>query len=179
MSRKEQQSRRSHGEPSRPSPLPEQLADFLKNRAFACLMHGTDKGTVFVVKVPSRDIKSARGRVPIHLRHELYQHPSAPVVRTVIRIYDQPDLPLALETFTNVQDEAQRAEFAALAVQKSVLLLFYDEGLKHRLTKQVDSAPNDAIPEIVRQADELLARIPPGQFDFDRAKAAVVRRTRL
>jgi hypothetical protein len=29
-------------------------------------------------------------RVPISMRHDLYQHPNAPVIGTVVRIYDQP-----------------------------------------------------------------------------------------
>lgn len=176
---KERQPRHSHGEPIDPSPLPEPLADFLKDRPLACLMYGTDQGTVFVVKAPAHEIQSVRGWVPIHFRHELYEHPAAPVIRTVIRIYDQPQHPLALETFTNVEDEQQKAEFAGLATQDSVLMLFYDEALHHRLTKQVSYGQNELIPEILRQAEQLLAAIPEEKFDFDRAKAAVMLRTRL
>ena len=174
---KEHQPRHSHGEPLRPSPLPEPLADFLKDRPLACLMHGTDQGTVFLVKAPAHEIESVRGRVPIHFRHELYQHPAAPVIRTVVRIYDQPDSPLALEAFTNVEDEQQKAEFAALARQRRLLMLFYDEALAHRLTKVASYGQNRMIPEILRAAESLLGEIPKEKFDFDRAKAAVMERT--
>src|SRR6266508_375956 len=92
------------GEPHEPSPLPPELAEFLRNKDIACLMQGTDQGTAFVIKLASRDIESARGTVPIHLRHELYAHPTAPVIRTNLRIYDQPNTSLALETFTNIED---------------------------------------------------------------------------
>jgi len=40
------------------------------------------------------------------------------------RIYDQPQRPLALETFVNVDDPQQRADYAALAAQDNVYLLF-------------------------------------------------------
>src|SRR6266508_849751 len=113
------------GEPHEPSPLPPELAEFLRNKDIACLMQGTDQGTAFVIKLASRDIESARGTVPIHLRHELYAHPTAPVIRTNLRIYDQPNTSLALETFTNIEDELQRSDFAGLAQQEALLLLFY------------------------------------------------------
>lgn len=78
---RDREDRRS-GEPLEPSPLPPELAEFLR-----------DQGTVFVIKLPSSDIESARGRVPIHLRHELYAHANAPVIRTTLRVYDQPEAP--------------------------------------------------------------------------------------
>src|SRR5215216_3259343 len=104
-----------HLGPDQPSALPPELAAFLKDQHYAALLHATDQGTVLVVKAPRRDIRSVQGPVPIELRHELYQHPAAPVVRMVTRIYDQPDSSLALETFVNVEDPDQRADYAALA----------------------------------------------------------------
>src|SRR3954470_18279574 len=89
--------------PEQPSVLPPELAEFLKDQPIAALLHGTEnEGTVLVVKAPRREIRSVQGRVPIELRHELYQHPAAPVVRLVTRIYDRPDSSLGLETFINV-----------------------------------------------------------------------------
>jgi hypothetical protein len=55
----------------------------------------------------------------------------------VVKIYDQPDRPLGLETFINVDEPDQRQDFAALAEQEELLLLFYDETMSHRLTKRV------------------------------------------
>ncbi len=101
-------------------------------------MQGTDQGTVFVLKLSAQDIESARGTVPVRLRHELYAHPNAPVLRTILTIYDQPDAPLALETFTNIDDEYQRSDFAALAQQEAFLLLFYEAAcLDTSLTRYV------------------------------------------
>jgi len=161
------------------APLPPELAGFLKHRPYACLMQATDHGTVFVIKAPARDIESVRGRVPVQLRYELYEHPAAPVIRTVIAIYDQPGRPLALETFTNIEDPQQRADFAALADQKDVYLLFYDQSLTHRLSKGITHTNHEVIPRIVEHADRLLAATPKEEFDFDRAKAAVMEVTHL
>ncbi len=165
--------------PEQPSALPAELADFLKDQPIAALLHGTDHGTALIVKAPRAEIRSVQGRVPIELRHELYQHPAAPVVRMVTRIYDRPDSSLALETFVNVEDLDQRADYTALAGQDELLLLFYDEGLSHELTKRVGTPNPEAITEVLTNADRLLAAIPADRRDFDRAKADVMARTAL
>jgi hypothetical protein len=67
-----------------------------------------------VVKAPNREIQSVRGRVPIRVIHELFNHPAAPVIRITVRIYDQPQNPLALETFINVENPQQRSDYAAI-----------------------------------------------------------------
>lgn len=166
------------GEPLAPSPLPPELAAFLAERPCAALFHATDQGTVLVVKLPSWEIASLRGRVLIRITHELYQHMAAPVIRTVVRIYDQPTNPMMLETFTNVADEEQRADLDALARQRTLHLLFYDESLAHRLSKGVKQVQGEDIREILRQADAARSRIAPEDFDFDQAKAAVMRQAR-
>src|SRR4051794_11170206 len=112
-----------------PNTLPPELAAFLKDHLSACLAQATDRGTVLLLKAPGHEIESVRGKVPILLRHELYQQPTAPVIRIVLTLYDQPARPLAFETFINVEDPQQRADYAALAKQPTLLLLFYDERL--------------------------------------------------
>src|SRR5215212_3775964 len=146
--------------PEHPSALPPELAGFLKDQHYAALLHATDIGTALVVKVPRQEIRSVRGRVPIELRHELYQHPVSPVIRMVTRIHDRPDSSLALETFINVEDPDQRADYAALAQQDHLLMLFYDELLRHQLTKRVGTPNPEAVNEVLTTADRLLAAIP-------------------
>lgn len=172
--------REHHLGPDQPSELPPELAEFLKGRPIAALLHGTEnQGTVLVVKLPRQEIQSVQGRVPVELRHELYAHPLAPVVRVVTRIYDQPDQPLALESFVNVGEPDQRSDYAALAEQDHLLMLFYDEQLRHSLTKQVGGLDPDAVTEVLTTADRLLAVIPETRRDFNRAKAEVMARTQL
>jgi hypothetical protein len=165
--------------PLQPNELPPELADFLRNQHYACLMQATDVGTVFVVKAPTQDIQSLRGNVPARVLHELHQHPRSPVIRTVIRWYDRPDAPLAIETFTNIADEQQRADLLDLAQRDELRFLFYDEGLRHRLSKSVRNAQAAEISRIVATADQLRATIPTEAFDFDQAKAEVMRATSL
>jgi hypothetical protein len=162
-----------------PNALPPELAAFLQDHLFACLTHPTDQGTVLVLKAPRHDIEGIRGPLPIEVHHELHDHVTAPVIRLVVTFYDQPSRPLAFETFVNVQDPQQRADYAALADQPELRMLCYDEELAHRLTKRVTHSARDRVPEILARADALFHAIPDDEFSFEIAKAAVLRRTSL
>src|SRR4051794_19115778 len=119
MPRPEQPSEHQppHDTPLAPNVLPPELTDFLRNEAIACVLQATDRGTVLVMKLSSAEIRRVRGVVPIEFRQELYVHPAAPVIRLVVTIYDDPAQPLAFESFVNVNDAAQRADFATLTTQ--------------------------------------------------------------
>jgi hypothetical protein len=167
------------GEPLQPSPLPTELVAYLRYQDYAAVTQASDQGTVLIVKATSQDIASARGPVPIQLRHELYAFPTAPVIRMVISIYDQPARPLRLETFINVEDAQQRADYAGLSEQDYLLMLFYDETHIHRLTKQIDVLDRPRIADILLQADHLFQAIPERQFNFEVAKEWVLGKTTL
>jgi hypothetical protein len=166
-------------DPLYPAVLPPELADFLKNHDYACIPQATAQGTAFVMKVPGGEIESVRGTLPILLSQELYVHPAAPVIRLVFTIYDQPQTPLALETFINITDEQQRMDYAALATQEALALLFYDESLTHRLTKMVPLSNPEDSTLILQTAEQALQTIAPDQVEFDTAKADVMRATQL
>jgi len=138
-------------------------------------MQATDIGTVFVVKLPGQEIASIPNPVPIHLRQELYRHPAAPVIRLITTIFDRPQRPLALETFVNIEDESQRRDYAALAQQDELYMLFYDEGVAHRLAKRITHPGKENVTRVLAEAQRLLGAISADSFDFDRAKADVIR----
>lgn len=163
--------------PDRSAPLPPELAAFLKDQHYAGLLHATNLGTVLLVKVPRHEISSVTGRVPIGFNHELYDHPASPVVRILTRIYDQAQRPLALETFVNVGDPDQRDDYQALTRQDELYLLFYDELLRHRLTKTTRGTDRTAVGRVLTAADRLLAAIPKDCRDFDTAKAQMMEQT--
>lgn len=154
--------------------LPPELAAFLRDHEYACVTETTNLGTVVIIKMPSADIESLRGPVPIQLRHELYAHPASPVVRMVFAIYDQPDAPLMLETFINIADTVQRGDYVALANQRDLPLIFYDEAVEQRLSKVVALTNQEEIQRIGYAADRLLESIPEGARDFELAKSRVV-----
>src|SRR5215210_5487366 len=147
-----------------PTALPPELAAFLQDHLFACLTHPTDQGTVLLLKAPRQEIEMLRGPLPIAVHHALHDQVTAPVIRMVVTFYDQPSRPLAFETFINVQDPQQRADYAALADQPDLRLLCYDEDLAHRLTKRVTHRARARVPAILARADALWHAIPEDEF---------------
>lgn len=139
----------------------------------------SDQGTVYVVKAPGRDIADMQGPILMEISHELHQHDLAPVIRTTMRIHDQPDRPLALESFINVAEDDQWADFAQLSEQENLLFLFYDERLTHRLSKQVQNSDRDHLRNILNWADRVKASIPDEQYNFNQAKADFIAETRM
>src|SRR5437870_7006836 len=134
-------------EPLHPSPLLPELDEFFQDQRFSCVTQGSDQGTLLIIKAPRAEIRGLQGPLRINSRHELYEHPTAPVIRMVTTFYDQPDRPLAFETFLNVGDPQQRAEYEGLAQQEKLLMLFYDEQHQHRLTKQLGGIDREPIAE--------------------------------
>jgi hypothetical protein len=170
---------REHNHQSTAPELQPELAAALAGVEYACVTVATGAGTALLVKAPLHEIESARGPVPILLVHELYACPSAPVIRIALRIYDQPGSPLGLETFINVADPSQRADYAALAGQDELPLIFVDETLQQRLAKRVSHGGRDLAPQVLAAAEVLLDQIPPASFDFEQAKRAVMETTHL
>lgn len=166
--------------PLHPTVLPAELAEQLKQHDYAALLFGTENlGTVVIAKLPSREIKSVAGPVPMHLSYQLFDHPAAPVIRMVTHLYDQPRTPLALETFINIAEEDQRSDFAKLDSQDELYFLFFDETVTHRLSKHVQHAQQPEVTRILEAAELLRRNIPSSRYDFNRAKLAVLRTTTL
>jgi hypothetical protein len=153
-----------------PEELPAELAEALSGAEHACLTVASERGTLFVIKAPTADIAAVRGAIPVELRHQLYRHPAAPVICMLLRLYDDPAAPLALETFINVADPAQRADYARLASQLTLELRFYDEILQPRLAKQITHSSAPQVPAILSVAEELRRHIPLDLYNFEEAK---------
>ncbi len=158
-------------QPSDPFPLPPELIEAIKDVDYACLTLPTSRGTALVAKLPDTEIAKIGGTSPIHIRHELFGHPASPIIRLTATLYDDP---LLLETFINVGEADQRGGDASFAGQEEIPLLLYDQQHRHRLAKTVGNGSRDQIPWVLQRAKALLAAIPPGARDFDRAKADVV-----
>jgi hypothetical protein len=97
----------------------------------------------------------------------------------ILSLHDQPGRPLRFETFINVGDPQQRADLAALGDQQDLYLLFYDEQLSHRLSKRLPNTGGESVTLVLERAQRISAAIPSQRYDFDRAKADVMRKTRL
>ena len=168
-----------HSSPDEAVTLPPELAGFLRQHTYAALLHGSSEGTALVVKVMSADIPGLRGRVPIEHTHELHAHPASPVIRIRTVVYDHPTQPLSLESFINPGEVDQMQDYAALADQDDLLMFFFDEAMRHVLTKRTHNVDQAGIRWIDQLAAVLLDGIPFMDRDFDRAKAAVMARTSM
>lgn len=171
--------RRPNGEPLTPTPLPPELAEFLGAQELAGVLHGSDRGTLLIVKAPATEIDSLRGTFPIGQRHELHDHPLAPLIRVVTSFPDVLSGPLVLESFVNVVDPEQRSNYGELLRQPDLVVLFYDDALRHWLSKRVPLSRSTGLEQVLVRADRLAVAIPPDRYDFDRAKADLLARTAL
>jgi hypothetical protein len=73
----------------------------------------------------------------------------------------------------------QRADYEALSGQDELVMLFYDQTLKHALSKRLRLTDQPRLLEVLTTADRLLLAIPEPQRDFDTAKAEVMHQTSL
>jgi hypothetical protein len=154
--------------------LPPQLQEFLRTQEYACLLHGSNRGTLFLLKAPAHELTTLNGPTPVRVSHELYSKPTAPVIRTLLRWYDRPDSTIAFEAFTNVADPEQREDYRHLARQSTLTVLGYDELLRVAVQKMVANHQQREIAQIADLADKLRGLIPEDEYDFDLAKARVM-----
>jgi hypothetical protein len=163
-----------------PNELPPELAQQLRAEGpYAAVLWGTDRGTAFVVKVPGPQLDTLPTRVPVRVQHELWNPPSATVIRTVLYIHDQPQSPLALEVFTNPAEDDQRADFVGLSTHAQTPLLFYDEHAQHRRTIVMAPTEPATVAMLLTQAEVALGGRTPTHDEFMQAKAAVMAQTTL
>lgn len=156
--------------------LPPAIADAIRSDVSACVMADTIHGTAFVVKAPTPEIEVMGGTLPLAMNYELHFTPLAPVVRVVFWIFDRPTTPYCMETFVNVADPQQQREFASLADQTEFQLHFYDEELRHRLTKRVTHRQGERARTVLQQAVDSAEKIPAWLYDFDLAKREIMKR---
>jgi hypothetical protein len=68
------------------------------------------------------------------------------IIRMALRVDDQPEVPLAMETFINVTDTVQRADYAAPTTPRS--------------PTSSSTSGRDVVPQVLAAADDLLQPIP-------------------
>lgn len=160
-----------------PTALPPEIRAVFARSGPGCLAAETDAGVVHLCHAPDADIQSFRHK-PAGYRWQLLRMPTAPLIRLLVHIHDRPADPYRFESFLHVGDDTQLDLLAQLAGQAQLHLAFYGDDLTYRYTKVL---PHDA--QQWQQLDELTARalaywhaLPPATRDFDRAKAAFLRR---
>src|SRR3954449_1942109 len=159
---------------SKHNELPSELKAFLRTQEYTCLLHGSNRGTLVLLKAPAPDLATLQGLLPVRISHELYSKPTAPVIRTLLRWYDRPNSSLSFEAFTNVADPQQRQDYRRLAKQSTLTVLGYDELRRLAVQKRVANHQQREISRMAELADKLRALIPEDEYDFDLAKARVM-----
>jgi len=92
------------------SPLPQFTPVEMKrveSKFFAFPLGTTNRNLLRYRPLPNREHRPGR-RPPDTLLHQI------PLPSLIFTLYDEPASPLALETFVNIEDEEQRAEFVQL-----------------------------------------------------------------
>jgi hypothetical protein len=159
--------------------LPPALREHFRTVETGAVTTETNLGTALIVKVPIATAARLVGEVPIGIDHQLFNRPSAPVIRMVTAFYDQAGDPLVFETFFNIGHEQQRREYEGLTKQEELPILIHDEELEPVFAKRVRIPNGEEIRRILATADGLYAATWPELFDFDRAKQEVMERTDL
>src|SRR5947209_981240 len=85
----------------------------------------------------------------------------------------EPNPPIALPEA--LAEHLREEEYACVHEASSLGTLFVVKALRHRLSKVVPHLSRDQIPELVRFALVLRGQIPDQRFDFEQAKAEVMR----
>ena len=155
-----------------PVTLPPELDELLRPLTYALVTTGSTLGPVLIAKAPWEDIDACRGPRKIILTNELHEYPGGPVLRLVLTIEDPASGPLVLETFCNIAELDQLADWRSLLAADELRLVFFDEQHRCRLGKLIPQAPDADRAAIIPRALEILARTDPRELDFTAAKAA-------
>lgn len=169
----DEESRLWQSDLARPNELPAEVKEVFERTGYGCLALESSIGVVHVCHAADADIASFND-APITYRWELIKMPTAPLIRLVFRVHDQPDNPYQFESFLNVAEEDQGQVLTDLAGQDQLYLAFYGNNLTHHFTRAVshDEQQWQRLDEITAEAETYLEQLPEGKFYFDQAKAA-------
>lgn len=158
--------------------LPPVLQEVFDQVGAGCLaVEREDRSVAFVTHAPDADLPRLQG-APVFWRWRLEELPTAPLIRFEAVILDDPTHAFDLEHFLNVADRAQARCLARLLNQEEIVFDFYGSDYQYAGSQQIahPEAMRQELQAIVRRAVEHYGRIPPGQRNFDRAKAEFTRR---
>jgi hypothetical protein len=155
-----------------PNELLPEVRQVFEQSGYGSLAVETNVGVVHVCHAPDADIEGFRGQ-PASYRWELVEMPTAPLVRLGVRIFDRPAQPFFFESFLNVGEADQLHTLTRMAGQDKLYLAFYGDDLEYRFTKILDHDEGQwqRLDEITERALAYWQSLPPGQRDFDLAKA--------
>ncbi len=109
---------------------------------------------------------------------QLIKMPTAPLIRSIFFIIDNPDEPFRFESIFNISEDVEEKILMQLANQDRLYFAFYGDELNYRFTQVVpqDRKERQTIDMVVSQAQEYWNALPTEMRDFDKAKAEFILR---
>ena len=151
------------------------LPDFIKDYPGAVVVTGSVNGqTAFIIKADAQLIEGFHGPLPISYRAELGLYPTSAVLRLALGLYDRVDAPCVFDTFFNLTDVEQLADFRRLLEQAELQIHFLDMDAEHRLTKCVAHPLATRLGEIELLMAALAYNATLTVIDYDKAKAQML-----
>lgn len=151
--------------------LPPEIREVFEKQGYGCLAAETNMGVVHICHAADEDIEHFKNK-PVWYQWQLFNMPTAPLLRLEVAVMDDPTNPYRFESFLNVADEDQARVLSTLASQESLHFAFYGNELNYEFTRTVphDEQQWQQLDELVERALEDLESIPVEEQDFDRAK---------
>jgi hypothetical protein len=156
--------------------LPPAIQEVFERIGYGCLAAESDRGVVHVCYAADDDISTFVDK-DIEARWDMIEMPTAPLVRLELLVYDDPVNPYCFESFLNVAAPDQLDVLVQLAKQEELYMAFYGDDLTYRYTSVLVHGEDQRqrLDEIISRAKAYSASLPPGERDFDRAKALYMR----
>jgi len=154
-----------------PTHLDENMIKVFNQIGFGCLPIWTDKGCAIFVHVDKRSIKDCRYAVH-SVALELNEVDGCPLICIDIKVYDDPQNPLHMDCFLNIQDKQQNFSIEALCEQEWLVFHWYDEDLHYVRSSAVSwgSDNRNVVKDIIKQSYEIINLIGGGDFDAAKRK---------
>ncbi len=151
------------------------MAEVLRGQTYACVLHESKRGSLFILKLPTPELEPLTGQTPLRISHEIYSKRTAPVIGVGLRWWERPGCERRLTSFTDIADPNQRAAYERLSHQTTFEVLGYNELLQPLVRRRVLNNDQRRVAQILAIAQKLLWTIPDGAYDFELAKASVLR----
>lgn len=153
--------------------LPDEMQAVFEKMGYGCFAaERADNTVAFITHASDRDIRQFRG-APVLYEWQYIAMPTAPLIRHLSVILDNPASPYRLEHFLNVGDPDQARGLSRLVSQPELSFDFYGEEFEYAYSTVVPHPAEirEGLAARVRKAIEYYGEIPAARRDFDRAKA--------
>jgi len=151
--------------------LPVGVKEVFEQIGYGCLAAETDFGIIHVCHASDEDLDGFRNK-PAYCIWQLIEMPTAPLIRLLLVVMDNPVNPFQFESFLNVADRDQANILSELANQDRLYLSFYGDSLAHQYTTVTPHTKHhwQDLDKIVEKAHMHRQSIPEKLRDFNKAK---------